>query len=349
MKLLNSHLLKSILVITCAFLTTTQTSYAQTALEFSSKTDQEKTKTIDALLQRAYSRLASPDLDGVKKSQEVLIGHRRISNLLRALFKEETDKSSNATESDGVTNFKRLMIRAAKEVPEKDVWDIFRIYVNSEYEEYYEKSNGEWKKDFDSKTDAEQQSQFRLEIVGKRLNKVLSGLKSEEESLRAKARNSKLFVASYDGDVAAVRALLAEGADINFKDKEGNTALMAASSQGHLPVVQILLAKGADVNAKTNSGDTALTLASEDGQLKVVQILLSKKVDINAKDIDGVTALMKAAMNGHFLVVQELVTRGADVCSRANKGFYALTLAKVKNHTTIVRFLEEKMNQKRCP
>ena len=40
------------------------------------------------------------------------------------------------------------------------------------------------------------------------------------------------------------------------------TALMLASQNGHLDVVQALLAKGAEVNAKANDGATALMLAS---------------------------------------------------------------------------------------
>ena len=38
----------------------------------------------------------------------------------------------------------------------------------------------------------------------------------------------------------------------------GATALMVASDNGHLDVVQALLAKGAEVNARDNDGLTAL-------------------------------------------------------------------------------------------
>jgi serine/threonine-protein phosphatase 6 regulatory ankyrin repeat subunit B len=44
--------------------------------------------------------------------------------------------------------------------------------------------------------------------------------------------------------------LLAAGADVNAKDKDGVTALMWASQGGHITVVQALLAAKADVNAK---------------------------------------------------------------------------------------------------
>jgi uncharacterized protein len=78
-----------------------------------------------------------------------------------------------------------------------------------------------------------------------------------------------LLKAALDGDAAAVKALLAKGADVNAQGSEGAehndglTALMVASQQGRPDVVQALLAKGADVNAKSNDGGTALSLATD--------------------------------------------------------------------------------------
>jgi ankyrin repeat protein len=69
-----------------------------------------------------------------------------------------------------------------------------------------------------------------------------------------------LVDASEAGDIATVRALLAQGAHVNARDSaQENTALMVASFRGHLDVVQALLSKGADLNAKTKRGNTALT------------------------------------------------------------------------------------------
>src|SRR5216684_8857297 len=51
------------------------------------------------------------------------------------------------------------------------------------------------------------------------------------------------------GDTPAVQALLANGTDVNAKDRMGRTALMEASRSGRREVVQALLANGADVNA----------------------------------------------------------------------------------------------------
>ena len=74
----------------------------------------------------------------------------------------------------------------------------------------------------------------------------------------------ELISAAKDGNVAAVQALLAKGAEVNAKNEDGMTALMAASADGSLDVAQALPAQGTDVNAKTNDGENALSLAKED-------------------------------------------------------------------------------------
>ena len=73
-----------------------------------------------------------------------------------------------------------------------------------------------------------------------------------------------LIAAATHGDVAAVQALLAQGAEVDAKDDGGMTPLMWASEEGHLDVVQVLITKGADVNAKEiEGGGTALKLAKD--------------------------------------------------------------------------------------
>lgn len=121
-----------------------------------------------------------------------------------------------------------------------------------------------------------------------------------------------LIGAAKRGDVAAVQALLAKGANVNAKDNYGDTALMEASAKGHREVVQVLLDKGADVNAKTYRGHTALMPASNEGHREVVQALLDKGADVNAKDNDGWTALIYASSKGHHEVAQVLLENGAN-------------------------------------
>ncbi|MFC1766399.1 ankyrin repeat domain-containing protein, partial [Planctomycetota bacterium] len=53
-----------------------------------------------------------------------------------------------------------------------------------------------------------------------------------------------------------VKSLLAEGADVNVKLKDGGTPLLTACGKGNKEIVELLLAEGADVNVKLKNGGT---------------------------------------------------------------------------------------------
>ena len=66
------------------------------------------------------------------------------------------------------------------------------------------------------------------------------------------------MLAATAGNLAVVEALLAAGADVEIRDKEGETALTLAADSGNTDVVQTLLGAGADANVKNGDGGTAL-------------------------------------------------------------------------------------------
>jgi ankyrin repeat protein len=122
------------------------------------------------------------------------------------------------------------------------------------------------------------------------------------------ARNRALVAACAFGDVQAVEAVLAQGADVNFRDENGITPLMHAA-RGDRPnmkepaatdrpeVVRLLLKSGADVNAATDSGFVALFWAARYGHTNVVKVLLDHGANARARDKDGLTALAWATTN----------------------------------------------------
>jgi ankyrin repeat protein len=83
-----------------------------------------------------------------------------------------------------------------------------------------------------------------------------------------------LVSAAYYGDLSEVKRLLAAGANVNAKEKNGITALMAASLAGHREVAALLLAKGAEVNAKDKNGKTALMFATRMNHPEVRELLI---------------------------------------------------------------------------
>ena len=70
--------------------------------------------------------------------------------------------------------------------------------------------------------------------------------------------NGALWRASLAGDVSAVQAALASGADLGPGSQGGDTVLHAAAWPGHAGLVQQLIAAGADLAARNAEGFTAL-------------------------------------------------------------------------------------------
>src|SRR5262249_48172911 len=152
--------------------------------------------------------------------------------------------------------------------------------------------------------------------------------------------------ASERGDLPVVNAMLSQGdVSLNAKRRDtGDTALLLASENGHLKVVQALLAAGADVNAKGYGGFTALIRASRRNYLEVVRALLAAKADVNAarNDLDR-TALLEATdydvREDHLDVVRALVEAGANANAIDGTGVTALIEAASRGRLAIVRVL----------
>ena len=139
------------------------------------------------------------------------------------------------------------------------------------------------------------------------------------------------------GDVRKVKALLAQGTDVNAADAYGMTLLHWAADKGHKDVVELLLAHGANVNAKElEHGISSLQYAAMNGHVGVMEVLLGHGADVSAKDNHGTTALEWAAMRGQKDAVNLLLSRGADVNT---PGLSALHTAAGNGHKDVVELL----------
>lgn len=148
-----------------------------------------------------------------------------------------------------------------------------------------------------------------------------------------------LLKAADKGDVAAVRSLLAKGADVQVRDERGRTALMYAARNGDAASVQALLANGAEPNARDWLGWTALMYAADHGDETTVRSLLSGGVHVNAKSTTGWTALMSAALGGRTAAAQALLAGGAETNVKDHNEQTALSLAVQKGHLAVVQAL----------
>ena len=70
----------------------------------------------------------------------------------------------------------------------------------------------------------------------------------------AAPKDAAIALAAQDGDLARVRTLLGEKADVNAPLADGTTALHLLVRAGDLSGVELLLKSGADVNANNRQG-----------------------------------------------------------------------------------------------
>jgi tetratricopeptide (TPR) repeat protein len=89
------------------------------------------------------------------------------------------------------------------------------------------------------------------------------------------------------------------------------TPLELAVLGGRKDVVESLIAKGADINAKNKDGSTPLYTAVSNNRTEMAELLIAKGADINAKDESGKTSLHNADIEGHKDVADLLKKHGA--------------------------------------
>jgi uncharacterized protein len=183
-----------------------------------------------------------------------------------------------------------------------------------------------------------------------------------------------LISAAARGDLEVVNLLIARGADVNVKDKQGYTALSHAiearydevalvllnqpkldpnarglngvtvlssySWRGHKDAVQRLLDLGADVNAQDNDGDAPLHGAAQNGNVEIIDMLFAKGANLNLKNKQGGTPLMWAAVYGHEEAARRLLERGADPSLKDNDGLTARDWAIRNKREKVVALLQ---------
>ena len=126
--------------------------------------------------------------------------------------------------------------------------------------------------------------------------------------------DSPVADAAMRDDVAAVRALLAEGADVDAPRGDGMTGLHWAALNGNAEIARMLVGAGADLEAATRIGaHTALHVAGREGSGEVVAILAEAGANVGAVTETGATPLHFAAASGDARAVTALLDHGARV------------------------------------
>jgi len=195
---------------------------------------------------------------------------------------------------------------------------------------------------------------------------------------------SDLHQAAVNGRLDDVREWLADGVEVDARERGTHTALLRAvqsCDQNRTAMIRLLLDRGADVNAKGEHGRSPLSeavwrLAFETSTFKlnpestsnpevsaqtrktrallpesvsIVRLLLDENADPDNKDtidneMGGATPLHHAAWGGLDTVVRWLVEAGADVNACNNRGKTPLQVAKEFHYPKIVAILKAAAN-----
>ena len=121
-----------------------------------------------------------------------------------------------------------------------------------------------------------------------------------------------LFSAAHRGDVAEIRRLTSNGADINARDPRGRTPVHVAAFASEDEALIALAEAGADMNALEGRAYDVVTIAAvaDDPQLLSLAIELGNDPGLVTSPYDG-TALIAAAHLGHVEIVRRLIAAGA--------------------------------------
>jgi ankyrin repeat protein len=148
------------------------------------------------------------------------------------------------------------------------------------------------------------------------------------------------------GNIEAVKQQIAAGADINEKSdggarQPGWTPLHIAAIFDRKEITELLIAEGADVNAKNKRGTTPLNQAAALGHTNVAALLIAARADVNAKNKWGSTALNQAVERGRKETAELLIAKGADVNAKAKDGETPLDSAIEFKHPEIADLLRK--------
>jgi ankyrin repeat protein len=97
---------------------------------------------------------------------------------------------------------------------------------------------------------------------------------------------------------AIVRMLLAAGAEVNQKARDGTTPLMQATWFGSEHVIPVLLGCGADPNLGDNRGRNACQLAKERGFSNICQLLESAVAALKTRKKESLSSKLARWWNG---------------------------------------------------
>ena len=92
-----------------------------------------------------------------------------------------------------------------------------------------------------------------------------------------------------ENDIALMREAIADGADVNRKDRDGYPYLIRALLEsyydiGYYDIAKLLIESGVDVNLRGKNDMTAICRAVSSGNVEMVRMLIEYGADVNVAE-----------------------------------------------------------------
>jgi ankyrin repeat protein len=148
--------------------------------------------------------------------------------------------------------------------------------------------------------------------------------------------------AIYQHDEPAIRKLIKDGVDLNFRERDGGTILMCAVREKVKEIVRLVLEAGVSVNDADAQGWTALHFAAQEGAVDIVNELVCHGAIVDAKDALGRTPLFIAVINSKGVgnMIRALMSHGANPNISNEKGISPKKLAESISNYNIMQFIK---------
>ena len=160
-----------------------------------------------------------------------------------------------------------------------------------------------------------------IEFINKNLPKLLKI--DENVNLEFGPPTTLLCRACTNGNIEAVRALIANSPDLNRGSESGNrrSPLQISIELNHIQVAALLIKIGAEI---ISGSFNALHETCRHGQHELVDLILKKSIDIHMTNKDGDTALHHAVRNAKIEVCKLLIKSNCDLDRKNRLGNTAL-------------------------
>ena len=153
---------------------------------------------------------------------------------------------------------------------------------------------------------------FEASVLGK-VDRIQEILKSSPARVTEHAPDgfTPVALAAFFGQPAAVKALIAAGADVNAAAKNPLkvAALHAAVAGGKLEIVKAVLEAGADPNAQQQAGFRAIHEAGTKANRALAELLIQHGADPSLPNDTGTNAIDLAREKGHAEFADWLATQ----------------------------------------